>query len=246
MTAPAIRPQSTTVTIVVTGSFVPDAFHPNALAQAGIIAKKDAKSASARALLSGLIIQFDLGWGELFVSTDRFQIGTVQAPYVRVCDFAVKALREIESPINLTAFGINVESHFDLGSVKARDAVGCRLAPPKAWGKWGAAVEQNMSTVGPLHGGLVMMQMRQPFQGDHVAGFLDVVVGPSNKVGDNSGVYFRTNHHHGLSSSAQKPAATADANSRGLKLLDDLIERFDGSVEAAENLFVDVLEGKGT
>ena len=241
-----MRPHATSVTIVLTGMFQSDAFMPKALADARVISRKDATNASPRTLLPGAAIQFNFGWSELFVTQERFQIGTTEAPYVRVCDFVVKALREIESQPVINAFGINVESHFDLGTQKARDALGRRLAPPEAWGAWGKEVKQSMEETGPLHGGMVGLHMRRPFKEGAMAGFFDVVVGPSTKT-DNAGVYFRSNHHHVRSDSPplrKAGAKKANIEQDQFEVLQELGERFDASVQSAENVFKGVLEAR--
>ena len=219
---------------------------PKALAEAKIISKKDASTAEARSLLPGAAIQFGLAWGELLVTQERFQIGTTEAPYIRVCDFAIKALKEIDSPVKkLTALGINVESHFDVGTAKARDAIGRRLAPPGAWGQWGAEIAESMEEPGPLHGGMVVLQMRQPFREGGVGGHLDIVAGASTKIVD-SGVYFRSNHHHVLLDAPRKNGGKkgAKAERDQFELLEHLAERFDASVQTAENIFNSVLDAR--
>lgn len=241
-----MRPQFTSATIVLLGKFTPDAFLPNALGEAKVISKKDAKLATLRTLIPGTVVNFALLWCELLVSTDRLQIGTAQAPYVRISDVVVKALKDVRGESRVTAFGINVESHFDLGSISARDVMGSRLAPPKEWGKWGEEILESMRTASPgTHGGMVSLQMRKPFTEERVAGWLDVVVGPSPIIPDNSGVFFRTNHHHQVPVKLADTDENQDSRQAGvepLALLDALAERFDASILSAENIFNCVIE----
>lgn len=232
-----MRPKSTTVSIVLLGVFPPDKFTPTALADANVIPRNDANAAILRTLLPGAAVQFDLVWGQILVANDRFQVVAREAPYVRGSDLVVKALREISSESRVTAFGINVESHFDLGSVTARDSIGCRLAPPEAWGKWGREILDSMKQADAYHGGVVNIQMRKPFQEEEISGWMDVFAGPSSNVPGNTGIYLRSNHHHQVRPDlGHKPEP--------LKLLDTLTERFDASVLEAENIFNGVLEGQ--
>ena len=94
------------------------------------------------------------------------------------------------------------------------------------------------------HGGMMLLQMRKPFVEEKIAGWLDVNVGPSQRF-LNTGVFFRTNHHHQYALVEGEEAEQKEASERAanpLALLDTLAERFDGSIELVENIFRDVLE----
>jgi hypothetical protein len=232
-----MRPQSTSVSIVLLGAFAPDRLTPAALASADVISKKDAEIAIPRTLLPGAVSHFDFHWGELSVTAQRFFANAKEAPYVRACDLVVKALRDLLPEARVTAFGINLESHFDLGSTAARDALGRRLAPPEAWGKWGEEVRRSMDREDSMHGGMVRIQMRLPFRDERISGWLDVSAEPSSKISGKGGVVLRSNHHHQF-------AADLNDKPEGLELVDALAERFDASVLATENIFGDVIESE--
>jgi hypothetical protein len=233
-----MRSQSTNVTVVLLGAFQPESFLPSALADANVVSRSEANAAKMRALLPGTALEVDLLWGQLAVTQERFQAGAREAPYVRICDLTIKALRDIEAESSVTAFGINVESHFDLGSPSARNVIGCSLAPPDAWGQWGREIlvkmKESSGMVNLLHGGMVNLQMRQPFREESISGWMDVYVGPSQRIPNESGVFFRTNHHHQFLAESRPPQPS-------LVLLEELGERFDASVQAAESIFIDVL-----
>ena len=234
----------TTATIVMVGSFDPDAFRPSTLADLKVISQKEAKASHFIMLLPGAGVQFSLSWGEVLVSSERFQISANQAPFVRIADLVLKAFRELPSKANITAFGINVESHFDLQSLEARDALGQRLAPPGVWGEWGANLLKSMKGPYEQHGGMAVLQMRQRFAEKEVLGWLDVRVEPSPKIANNAGVLFRTNHHHQLPEQAVETDGTEVSMKTprdGLALLDVLAERFDDSILTASNIFQSVL-----
>ncbi len=234
----------TNATIVLLGSFPPDAFLPDSLADAKVVTQREAKLARLRVLIPGVTVQFGLPWAEMMVSRERFQIGTTDAPYVRASDFAIKALHDLPGDFVVTSFGINVESHFDLGSVQARDAFGRKLAPPQVWGAWGKVIEESMAKEDRSHGGMMLLQMRKPFAEEKVAGWLDVNVGPSQRI-SNTGVFFRTNHHHEhalLEGEEDEQEKARQRSANPLALLDTLAERFDGSIALVENIFRDLLE----
>ena len=239
------RPEFTTVTQVLTGVFDPDTFSPAALADQKAISRKDAAIAKFKTLAPGTLIHFELLWGEILVTNDRVQVSTTEAPYVRVCDFAIKALSDRASEPHVKAFGINVESHFDVGSVKARDDIGVKLAPPEAWGTWGRAMRTSLTGAPEKHGGMFRLQMRMPFAENDVAGWLDVTAGPSERIANSTGVFLRTNHHHMVSRRTVAPDAPKNdkqpALSEGRLLLAALSERFDGSVANAEKIFHEVI-----
>lgn len=214
---------------------MPEKFLPGALVEAKVIPADDARLAVPKAFLPGAILHFDFRWGELIVAPDKFQVNIRQAPYVRGCDLAVKALRDIPSEACVNAFGVNVESTFNVGEAD-RDAIGRRLAPPEAWGKWGRHVADTLESSDPLiHGGVVSVHMRAPFGEKLLSGWMDVTVGPSPQIAENRGVFLRSNHHHQFRPGSQhKPER--------LELLGALSERFDASVTSAENIFTDILE----
>lgn len=239
------HPEYTTATLVLPGVFNPDSFSPTALAEQKAISRKDATIAKFRTLAPGTVVHFELLWGEIFVTTDRIQVSTTEAPYVRICDFVVKALSDQASEPLVHAFGVNVESHFDLGSVKARDEIGVKLAPPEAWGAWGRGMRATYSASPEKHGGVFRLQMRMPFAEDDIAGWLDVTIGPSERIANSTGIFFRTNHHHRISRTALSSDASKNDKrpvmSDSRLLLAELARRFDGSVMNAEKIFHDVI-----
>ncbi len=235
----------TSATIVLLGKFKPDVFLPEVLSSARVISKSEAKVAKFRALLPDAAVHLELSWGELLVTKDRVQVSTTEAPYVRICDFVIKALHDMETESAVSAFGINLESHFNLGSINARDNLGRRIAPPEAWGNWGSEILKSMQSKSPLRGGMMHLQMRMPFVEDKVAGWMDVFAGPSERIPNNTGVFFRTNHHHQSpkqEASGAEKTQSAPTRTNPLTLLDSLAERFDASIDRAVNIFNGVLQ----
>ncbi len=227
------------------GAFNPDSFQPGALAEAKVVSRKDEKVATFRALIPGAAVHFQLFWGEVLVMTDRMQVTTTEAPYVRICDFVVKALSDLPTEPRVHAFGINLESHFDLGSVRARDAIGVKLAPTDGWGAWGREISTSMDGPPELHGGMFRLQMRKPFTEGSISGWLAITVGPSARVANNTGVFFLTNHHHQFSGKPPDSGEPEDSKLAsapdGRLLLNALAERFDSAISTAEKIFRDVM-----
>lgn len=241
------RAKFESVSVVLLGAFPPDRFMPDALADAKVISRKDAKSAVLKTLIQGNAVQFQLSWGEFLCTDDRFQVTASEAPYVRACDFVLNALNDLPGKSIVRAFGINVESHFDMGSIQARDALGVRVAPIAPWGNWGEEIQKSMTGPNELHGGVMALQIRKPFSEGNVVGWLDVTVAPSARVKENQGILIRTNHHHATKPRSEEVAQPSDlANSAIEKshlLLKLLSDRFDESVAKAQSIFADVVGG---
>lgn len=239
-----MKANTTSVTIVILGDFDPNAFMPDALVEEKIISSKDADLIKYQTLVRDQIIHINLAWGEMLVAKDRFQVSTIEAPYVRICDFAIKAINDSPIESKIKAFGINLESHFDLGSRAKRDELGVKLAPPSAWGEWGTTLKAGMDSDDVTkHGGMTLLQMREPFSEEKISGWLDINVGPSSKVGESSGVYFRSNHHHQLiPEDKQRSQADSTQNqTNGYELLGILADTFDRSIIHAGAIFSGVL-----
>lgn len=239
--------QFPSVSIVLLGQFRPDDFLPIKLAEGKAITKKAAESASFITLVPSQVVHFNFGWGELQVIPKRFHITTKAVPYIRISDLAIKALRDLSPDSLVSAFGINLEHHYEFPNADARNSLGMRIAPPAAWGAWGAELLANIhgeKKGTPLQGGLLSMQMRLPFLNNGISGWQDVVVGPSSAIQEGLGVLLRSNHHHqivpltfdGLPES--EGPTEREATSR---LLEALAEGFDNSIASAESIFQGVL-----
>ena len=216
---------------------------PESLAEANVIPRKDARAATFKTLIQGSAVQFSMFWGEVFVTTNRVQVAATEAPYVRVSDFVLKALNELSGNHIVRAFGINMESHFDLGSSSSRDSLGMRIAPTGPWGSWGRTIQSSMSEGPSTHGGMMRLQMRQKFEDKSVAGWLDVTISPSTRIPNESGVEFRSNHHHQPASADDEESAvkTPTKFENPLALLEVMAGRFDESIAMSERIFLDVL-----
>lgn len=238
-----MKATKTSVNIVLMGQFKPESFLPNALVEGNVITEKAAKSASILALMPSQTLQFRLDWAELMVLPERFQITSLEAPYIRICDFALKALLDLAPNSTVSQFGINVIGHYDLGSTDARNNLGRRVAPPEAWGTWGQTLLESMNgehrgTI--LQGGMLNVQMKQPFSKDGVNGWRTVGLSSSLEIPNNTGVLLQTNHHHQVASLDPEDKGPFAGNATTV-LLAALSSSFEKSIEDAFSIFDGVL-----
>ena len=228
--------EAPSVSIVLLGQFQPNNFLPNKLADGKVITKKTASSAFFAVLAPGQMVQFKLDWGDVLVVETQFQIVTSEMPYIRICDFVVKAVGGLAPESVVTAFGINVERHYDFQSIEARNKLGKQLAPPEAWGAWGKTLAAEMEE--GKGGGLLNIQMRQPFHESNLTSWRDVVVAPSPK--NKTGVILRANHHHQvqvLESSGDKSNENLSEDDTKSRLLTRLSEIFEKSITDSLSIF---------
>jgi hypothetical protein len=241
-----MRIEHSGASIVVLGTFRPDSFRLKALADAKVISQKDSAHAEILALLKEQVVNFGLPWASVLVDSTRLQVTTVEPPFIRICDFVVKALNDLDTKYAVRAIGINYEAHVRFEDFKARDQFAMKIAPPSGWGHWGEAVANSLRHPPPsfLHGGLVGMTLRLPFESGKVGGWRDVSVGRSDKIGGDLGVLLKSNHHHILAEAFNDEAQTHEnpniEDAHGV-LLAQLSEQFDQSIKEAEGIFNQVL-----
>ena len=237
---------TTKVSIVLIGKFNPDNFLPQKMADGGVIPKKHAESASIIALLSGQIIQFNLGWAELAAYKDKLQISCVDAPHIRILDLAMKALSDLSPSSTISQFGINVEFNYDFGNFADRNNFGRGIAPPEAWGAWGQELIETMTgreCGTPLQGGAVSLHMRKPFVADEgVNGWQDIIVTRSAVY--KTGITIFSNKHHQMVSLDpdvdEERKSLSDEETTSI-LLRALSSRFEKSIEEANDIFKGVI-----
>jgi len=241
---------STSVSIVLVGTFEPDRFSPEKLSEGKVISPKTAQEAKFKALLTGQVLDFRLAWADMLVMPDKFQVSTSEAPYIRICDLVMASIHDLAPNSKVTQFGINVEFHYDFGSFDARNEFGCSIAPPTVWQDWGQLILESMR--GPdkgtsRQGGVLNVTMRLPFQKGAVSGWRDVTVAPSNVIRGNTGVLFRANHHHQLSELSEGTGSIVESLSSeaGTRLLlQELTSTFEKSVGDSIGIFHRMVGGK--
>lgn len=235
------------VNLVLIGKFEPNDFLPESLIAKGVIPKEYKDSITYIALVPGQSVHIKCPLWEMHAQKVRIQITTSEAPHIRIYDLLAKILGETGDNSALYVFGINRETHFDMGSVAARNKIGVRLAPPTAWGKWG---EKILATInGPLaetnlQGGVILMQMRLPFNEESIRGWLDISAFPSQTVPNSTGICFRANHHHEFFKESTDGTALerpADVEITDI-MLKTLREHFDDSIAYSRTVFEEIVE----
>ncbi len=234
--------ESKSVSIVLLGKFAPDKFSLRTLAEGKLIPQKIADTATYKSLIPGMQVVLKFAWGELLVAQDRFQVTTTEAPYIRICDLSLKAINDLNPEAVVTSFGINCDSHIDIGSREARNKLGVRLAPPEAWGAWGAEIRKGMDGENKMQGGVTHIQMRQQFLDNGVRGWLDVSAMPSPEFENDSGVVLRANHHH-LGDISDSGDAKADEKPADItaRLIERLAANFENSIANIDTIFKGVI-----
>jgi hypothetical protein len=228
-------------TIVALGNFDPDLFRLESLVECKAISSKDADRSKVMALLPTRVAHFSLPWGELLLLQDRLQTTATEAPFIRIADLVVQAMNMAEKRCSIQAFGINFEAHFDVGSMAARDTLAVKFAPPDPWGEWGQVVRASMKDEKPeLHGGVAVLTMRERFRAGDIRGWYDVTLTGSERVPNNTGVKFFSNHHHEYAPELPKEAPER-AELRTSVLLTALTKSFDDSIGKAERIFAKAL-----
>jgi hypothetical protein len=238
--------EAASVSVVLVGKFQPDDFLPDKLVAGKILSRKLLDSLSFVSLIPGSHVQYKFAWAEVTAQRRRLQVTSSEAPYIRVCDFVLKALGDVARESVVAAFGINCESHYNLGTIAARNRLGLRLAPPEAWGGWGAKVKESIEGEPGetnLQGGVILLRMRLPFLKGSVRGWLDVSISPSDVITGQTGICLIANHHHQISTSASEAEETKDEPSESdvtSKLLESLSAGFDNSLSDTELVFKEV------
>ena len=187
-----IEPEVSGVAVVVVGQFNPAIFTPAWFALQGLLPEGVAEGAEVQ-VTHRQVTAFNTDWLNLQVTVDRFSIETTVAPYVRLCDLAVRVFKEHLFHTPLNAFGINLGVHFRVQDSAVRDQIGRTLAPIEPWGAWA----EELGLDGE-YGGMTSLTMTQVNpEGRPAGGRINVTVEPSNRIGEGrTGVYVSVNDHY--------------------------------------------------
>lgn len=218
-----IVPEISGVSVVLLGRFNPSIFTPAWFALHDILPKSVETNAELR-IAHPRVTAFSADWLHLEVTTDRFQVETRQAPYIRLRDLVLRVFKEHLSHTPLDAFGINRDVHFQVSNLTARDRIGRTLAPVEPWGSW----RHDLGPDGE-HGGMTSLTMSQVDpEGRPKGGRINVTVEPSNRIGQGRlGVYVRVNDHY----------AIEDAGLGAVPHLMGMFdEKFEGSLRRSDEL----------
>ncbi len=219
-----IEPEISGVQIVVLGDFNPAIFSPAWFAHHGLLRPTMADNATV-GVIHPEASDFVADWLQLRVTKERFQAGTLHAPYVRLRDLVVRVLGDHLRHTPVRAFGINRDVHFLVGSPSDRDRLGTALVPLTPWGPW----RERLDLDSP-RGGMTSVRVSQlePQDGRHRGGQVNIIVEPSVRVGQQgTGVYVRVNDHY--------TTETGGADS-AQRLMEVLSTKFNGSIRMSEEI----------
>lgn len=219
-----IEPEIAGVSLVMLGHFNPAIFTPAWFGWNGLLSERTVETADTK-IVHPQIAMFEADWLNLRVQPESFKIDTIQAPYIRLQDLAVRIFREYLPHIPLKAMGINREVHFSVQSFEERDRLGRLLAPVGPWGDWGKKLEPDGE-----HGGMTSLTMTQinP-ERRPLGGQINVTVEPSKRLGqDRPGVYARVNDHYTIEN-VDSQMGTSD-------IVGLLEENFDESLRRADQI----------
>ena len=223
-----IEPEISSVAIVFVGDFNPAIFTPAWFALHGLLPEGVAESAEVQ-VTHRQVTAFNTEWLNLQVTVKRFTVETGVAPYVRVCDLAVRVFKEYLYHTPLNAFGINRGVHFRVRTLAIRDQMGRTLAPIEPWGAWAEGLGRDGE-----HGGMTSLTMSQVNpEGRPPGGGINVTVEPSNRIGEGrTGVYVSVNDHY------EGESANPKNNEVLIELLED---NFQASLDHSEGIIDHVM-----
>ena len=219
-----IEPEIGGVTVILVGSFNPAILTPAWFALQGLL-PNDAADNAELMIAHSEVTSFASDWLSLQATSDRLQVDSTQAPYIRLRDLIVRLFREHLPHTPIRAFGINRYVHFRAKASDHRNRMGQALAPTATWGDW----EQKLDLDGQFGGlkSLTMSGGNLPNRSklDEVAATIE----PSNRIGGGStGVYVKVNDHY-------TNAETPDSSSELVELLegsfDESIQRSDAIID---------------
>ena len=179
-TDPAISGNS----LVLIGRFDPSSVQPKNLFRQGILRDNDLASMVIDLAIPEAFAM-TLDWIVFGVEKERFTAGTqIAAPFFEpVRDFVLNVIEEM-TECEISAFGINLDTHFAMSNIVEWNAIGDILVPKDTlWRK-----------LSPKPGMLSLSTQLSRY--DNNAGFTRVRVEPSLKVPN--GIYVQVNDHYEL------------------------------------------------
>ncbi len=218
-----IKPEISSVSVVLLGNFNPAIFTPAWFALHGLLPEGAADNAELQ-VAHPTLTMFSTEWLQFEATTDRFLAVTQSAPNIRIRDFVARVFGEhlFHTPVN--ALGVNRDVHFRAPSQRARDQVGRVLAPVDPWlpcvEKLGLALDSE-------YGGMRSLTMvdTRP-EGRPLGGQVQVTVEPSVRIDNGrSGIYVSVNDHYAANS------ADAKGNAQLLAFLEN---DFDSSIRRSD------------
>ena len=224
-----IVPEISGVTLVLIGNFNPSIFTPAWFGWQNLLPKGIVDAAELQ-IAQPLITAFRADWLELQIVPDKFLINSVQPPFVRIQDLAIRVFREQLPHTPLRTMGINRQVDFLVDSFEERDRLGRLLAPTEPWGEWGRQLDPDGK-----HGGMTSLRMSQVNIRDRSPGdMINVTVQPSSRIGNGeTGIYIEVNDHFAIVDSKGQTATS--------EIVNILEESFEDSLRRAEQIIDHVM-----
>ncbi len=222
-------PEISSASIVLVGKFNPAIFTPAWFAKVGIITDSELGSSATR-VVHPEITQFDISRFRVEVQPARFQITTMEEPFVSILDDIEEIFVRHLPHTPTGSFGINYNVHFLLSSPGQRIALGRALAPTEPWGAFGSRLAEPTSP--ELASGMVTLIMQETNPSDRNKGARRVKVQPSKKVDKLRGVFVDINDHFEME--------TSDEIGAGDSIL-LLRERFDASIAESKTIVSELM-----
>ena len=132
-----IEPEIAGVSVVLIGNFNPSIFTPAWFEWHKLLPQKTVDVANL-GIVHPQISNFNADWLNIQVVTERFQINTTQAPYVRLQDLAVRIFSRVPAPIRPLVLWESTEKYtFRYGPLASEiGSAGC-WHPTGPWGGLG-------------------------------------------------------------------------------------------------------------
>ena len=222
--------ESRSWSIVMLGSFNPVIFQPAWLAAQGLVSREQA-DASSEVLVHEQVTSFQIGDFELKCEHGRFQIQTSNTPQIALLDFCTKLFGEVLPHTKIESFGINTHLEVLAENIVERTAIGRKLAPTDAWGRFGKEIEA-LSDDEP--GGMSFLAMRKPIITDGWHGYVEARLAPTVGASKKTGIAATINAHHVLNDYADGEGAD-----RAARLLND---QYEHCLREADSYLSEVLE----
>ena len=189
-----IQPEISGCSIVLAGQFNPAIFHP-AWFKDKNIEPNIQESETKIKVVHNDVSSFSIDTRNYFIQRDRFQLETTSAPWIIIADITREIFSDYLVHTPIRAFGVNLNMHFRLNSIDARNRLGRSLAPIDVWGDFGKEMDVESAE---LIGGVQSLTMTRKSREPSVRIDTNAKIEPSVKIDAQKGVFMSVNFHHDL------------------------------------------------
>ncbi|QZD92984.1 hypothetical protein K3162_02795 [Qipengyuania xiapuensis] len=166
------------------GNFNPSIVTPHWLFTQDILTQKEADKAEVEVIHKDLS-RFAVSGLKFEVTTDRFHVFAEAEPFIRLCDIAIILFKVALPHTPIKAALLNYYIHARLESFDQRLRFGRKFAPVEPWGDLAPLFDGDSPE---KMGGLVDLTM-QMSRKDDVEGLMRVILQPSNRIPEPSGIF---------------------------------------------------------